>query len=108
MVKTRTSPDDILARLITQAVRHGADELEISYNNGCEEVDAIKNGVGIGIASLDSTSEEASALREQLYAIGKKGKTINAGGAIFLVQVSIFDSFGEDAYRVKIQARPNQ
>jgi hypothetical protein len=108
MIMPRSSSDDILSRLVTEAVRHGADELEIEYRDGCEEVCAMKNCTGIGIASLDSSGEEACALRKQLCAIGRKGTTIEAGGAIFRVQVSTYDSFGEDAYRVRIQRRPNK
>ena len=108
MIRPRSNPDDILTRLVTEAVRQGADELEIEYRDGCEEVCAMKGGVGLGIASLDSSGEEACALREQLRAIGKKGGTITAGTASFRLHVSTYDSFGEDAYRVKIQTRPNQ
>jgi len=64
----------------------------------------MKGVMGFGIASLKSSGEEASALREQLSAIGKKGKTIRAEGASFRLKVRTYDSFGETAYRVEIQA----
>jgi hypothetical protein len=106
-ITPQSSPDGILARLVAEAVQHGADELTIEYRDGCEEVCAMKNGFGFGIANLDSSGEEACALREQLCAIGKKASTISVGGATFRLQVSTYDSFGEDAYRVRIQGRPN-
>lgn len=108
MIMPRSNPDDILVRLVTEAVRHGADELHVEYKDGCEEVCAMKGGVGFGIANLESSGEEACALREQLCAIGKKGTTISADGATFRLQVNTYDSFGEDAFRVRIQRRPDK
>jgi hypothetical protein len=108
MTIQRSSPDDILARLVVEAVRHGADELDIEYRDGYEEVCAIKHGMGVGIARLDSSGEEACALREQLFAIGKRGTTVGTGGASFRLRVDMQDSFGDTAYRVRIQRRANQ
>ena len=105
MPNKASSSDDLLAGLVTQAVQLGADELEIEYKDGFEEVCAMKNGMGFGIASLDSSSDEACDLRERLCAIGSKGATISAGGANFVLKVSTYDSFGEDVYRVRIKKK---
>jgi hypothetical protein len=94
--------------LVAEAVRRGADGLDIEYKDGCEEVCAMKGCVGFGIASLDSSSEEARDLRRQLHAIGKRGETISTAGGTFRLKVRTYDSFGETAYRVEIRARPNQ
>lgn len=102
------SSDDILAQLVSEAVRHGADQLEIEYKDGFEEVWAMNGGDGIGIANLESSGEEACALREKLWAIRRKGSTITVGGATFHLKVSTYDSFGEVAYRVRIQRKPNK
>lgn len=108
MIKPRTNPDDILVRLVSKAMRHGADELEIEYPDGCEEVCAMKDGMGFGIASLDSSGEEACVLREQLCAIEKRGATVSTDGASFRLRVDMYDSFGETAHRVRIERRPNE
>ena len=107
MNNPQANPDGILVRLVTEAVRYGADELDIEYREGCEDVCAMKDGMGFGIARLDSSGEEACALRAQLRAIGKKGATVSAGGASFSLRVNKYESFGETAYRVRIERRPN-
>ena len=99
---------DVLAELVAQAVTCGADSLEVEYADGCEEVCAMKGEYGFGIAMLPSGSEEATALRDELHAIGKRGKTIGTPAGDFRVTVSRHESFGETAYRVRIQARPGE
>lgn len=94
--------------MVRDALQHGADALEIEYKDGREDVCALKGGIGFGIASIESSSDEARALREQLYAIGKEGKIISVGGESYHVAVITYDSFGEDAFRVKIERRPNK
>ena len=108
MIKPRPKPDDILARLVAQAIDHGADGLEIEYKDGHEEVCAMKGCFGFGIARMPSSSEEATALRDQLCAIGRKGKTITTAAGDFRLKVSPFESFGETAYLVEIQKRPSK
>ena len=106
MTRQELKSDDVLARLIARTLQLGAAELDIEYKNGCEEVCAMNGNMGVGIASLDSSGEEASALRKQVIAIGKKGKTITVADADFRVTVATYDSFGETAYRVSIQTKP--
>ncbi len=108
MKKSRLRSDDILARLVAKAVEHDADVLEIEYKDGYEEVCAMKDGFGFGIASFVSSGEEACSLLKQLHAIRHKGMTISTKGATFRLKVSTYYSFGEYAYRVKIQAESNK
>jgi len=105
MIRLPDDSDDILARLVAQAVDLGADGLDIEYKDGHEEVCAMKGSFGFGIASIPSSSEEASTLRDQLRAVGRKGKTITTAAGDFRVKVSPYESFGETAYRVQIQKR---
>ena len=107
-MQLRSEPAGILGRLIADALQHGADTLEIEYKDGREDVCAIKGGIGFGIASIESSSDDASAMREQLYAIGKKGKIISVRGESYHLAVIMYDSFGEAAFRVKIERRPNK
>jgi hypothetical protein len=108
MIQLRSEPVGILCRLIADALQHGADTLEIEYKDGREDVCAIKGGIGFSIASIESSSDDARAMREQLYAIGKKGKIISVRGESYHLAVIMYDSFGEDAFRVKIERRPNK
>ena len=75
MIQLRSESASILCRLIADALQRGADILEIEYKDGREDVCAIKGGIGFGIASIESSSEDARAMREQLYTIGKKGRS---------------------------------
>lgn len=82
-----------------KAVGIGASEIEIEYEDGCEEVCAFKDRMGIEIARLKSGSEEAVSLRNELYRIGKKKLRVNLSGADYELKVNVFESFGENEIR---------
>ena len=63
----------ILEPLLAKAIGLGADQLEVEYKDGSEEVFAMKSGVGLGIASFRSSSPEAKSLRNELYAWPRRG-----------------------------------
>lgn len=84
MTESQSSSDDLLVRLVVEASRHGADELEIEYRDGWEQVCVIKNGIGFGIASLDSTGEEAEILREQLCEIAGAARSLSQRKGAFV------------------------
>ena len=65
-----------LEQMAAQAIRLGADHLEIEYKDGCEEVFAMKSGFGWGIASIRSSNPEAKSLRSELYALAKKKQRV--------------------------------
>lgn len=100
---TASEQSHILRALVLRAIELGADELEIEYEDGHEEVYAFRGGTGVRIASLRFGSEEATWLRKELRRIGKKGKRIKVSGAAYQLKVRVYDSFGEDAFRVKIR-----
>ncbi len=104
MNNSELNNDDILSKLVTIAVEHDADGIEIEYKDGYEEVCAIKGSLGVGIARLDSSGEEARSLRGQLHALKRKSANMDINGATFRLKVSTYNNFGEWAYRVKIQA----
>jgi hypothetical protein len=93
----------VLLRLVSKAIESGADGLEIEYKDGYEEVYVFKGSIGYGITRLKSTSKEAASLRKELYGIGKKKKRITVFDADYELKVNIFESFGDDAFRVKIR-----
>jgi len=98
--------ESIVERLAMQAIRLGADLLEIEYKEGYEEVVAAKGEVGHAIARFRSSSPEAVALREELHGIAKKKRRMAVGGLQYELRGSVYDSFGEDAFRVELRRVP--
>ena len=81
----------------------GAYEMQVEYEDRKEHVFAFQEGVGFGIASLDASSEEARALREALYQIRRKQKIVTIEGVKYRLRARIYESFGEDVFRVTIK-----
>ena len=71
MNSNKTTP---LFDLILKAIEMGASGLEIEYKDGYEEISAMSDNMGFGIGRLESSSEEATLLRDELYSIRKRGK----------------------------------
>lgn len=95
----------ILEQLVAKAVALGADQLEVEYKDGCEEVFAMKSGFGLGIASLRSSDQEAKSLCNELYALAKKKQRVKIGEHTYELRARIYDSFGEDAFLVELRQR---
>lgn len=93
---------DILTDIVARVLSAGATEFEVEYKDRHEEVCAMRGPIGFRIASLPSASPPAKELRSQLYDLKKKRKKITIDGASYSLRVEVFDSFGEDAFRVTI------
>jgi len=93
----------VLEQLATQAIRLGADAMELEYKDGHEEVFALLGEGGYGIARLPSSSPEAEELRRELYDLTKKRRRVAAGGLEYELRARVYDSFGEDAFRVQVR-----
>ena len=63
----------------------------------------MKSAFGWGIASLASSSPEAKSLRHELYALAKKKQRVKIDELTYELRARIFDSFGEDAFRVELR-----
>ena len=92
--------NDTLEQLIAKALELHAERLEIEYKDGREEICAMRGNIGVGIASLESSSDEALALRERLDKIRKKPANVRVQGETYRLKVRIYSSFGEEAYRI--------
>ena len=101
MVAIARNPD-VLAEVVARVLAAGATEFEVEYEDGEEHVVAFSGAVGVGVAAFPSASEDGQDLRRQLYAVSKKRRKILHAGAEYGLRVKIFDSFGEDAFRVTI------
>jgi hypothetical protein len=101
--KVEPNRQSIVERLATEAIRRGAELLEVEYKAGYEEVFAVNGEVGQGSARLPSSSQEAVSLREELYRIVKKKLRIAVDESQYEVRGSVYDSFGEDAFRLALR-----
>jgi len=95
--------EGIVERLAAEAIRLGADLVEVEYKDDYEEVIAARGGVGYGIARLRSSSPQAIALREELYRLAKRAQRITVDGIQYELRGRVYDSFGEDAFRVQLR-----
>ncbi len=100
------SDESTLQRLAVEAIRLGAESLEVEYKDGYEGVVAVKGQVGYGIARLQSSSPEGAALREEPYSItGRKRRRVRVtvDDRECELRGRVYDSFGEDAFRVELR-----
>jgi DNA-binding MarR family transcriptional regulator len=77
----------------------------VEHKDGREWVFANQGGIGLGIANYASSSADAKELRENLYAAKKPIRTV-IGGHVYILRVSVFNSFDEDAFAVSIDLAP--
>ena len=101
-----SKPKTLLEDLCAHALSCGADTLEVEYKDRREWVYARSGNTGFSTANFDSSSPEAKELRENLYAARKKPVRTAIGGQVWILKVSVYDSFGEDAFRVRIDPAP--
>jgi hypothetical protein len=59
-----------------EAIRGGADMIEVEYDEGYEEVYIRKDNVALGIDGVNASSPEAAFLRKELYGLAKKERRI--------------------------------
>jgi hypothetical protein len=101
-------PADILERLVAEAIRVGADALVVEYKDHYEWVFAEQGPVGFGIASFPSSSPDAAELLEECDRLArlKRASRITFGGREYELRCAVYDSFGEDAYRLALRPVP--
>ena len=90
-------------QLASEAIRLGADALEVEYKDGYEEVVAMRGSAGHEIARLSSASREAALLRDELHARARRKRRLIVGGGEYELRVRVYDSFGEEAFRVDLR-----
>jgi hypothetical protein len=99
-------PTTLLEGLCGHAVSLGARSIQVEYKDGREWVFADRAGMGIGIANYKSSSADGKELRGNLYAAAKKPVRSVIGGQVYILRVTVFESFGEDAFAVSIELAP--
>ena len=101
-----SKPKTLLENLCEHALNCGGQSIEVENKDGREWVSVRKGDVAFGVANFASSSSDAKELRENLYAGKKKPVRTAIGGQVWLLKVSVYDSFGEDAFRVLIDPSP--
>jgi hypothetical protein len=96
----------LLEGLCGHALSLGAESIEVEYQDGHEWVFAEKGGVGISIASYKGSSADAKELRGDLYSAAKKPRRTVIAERVYIIKVGVFESFGEDAFSVRIDPAP--
>lgn len=97
-----------LRGLLEQALRIGAESLEVEYEHGREIVYARVGSLGTGIASIESSSAEGTSLREELAAMTRRTTLVRVSGIDVALRTSTWDSFGECSFRVQIVRSPGR
>ena len=101
-----SKPKTLLEDLCAHALSCGGESIEVEYKDGREWVFARKGETAFGTANFASSSRDAKELRENLYAAQKKPVRTAIGGQVWILKVGVYDSFGEDAFRVRIDPAP--
>jgi hypothetical protein len=99
-------PTTLLEALCGHALSLGAQSIQVEYKDRREWVIANKERIGISIANYVSSSADANELRGNLYGAAKKPRRTVIGGKVYILNVDIYDSFGEDAFAVSINPAP--
>lgn len=95
-----------LPGLCEPALSCGAESIEVEYKDAREWVLHERGDIAFRTANFASSSREAKELLENLYAARKKPVLTAIGGQVWILKAGIYDSFGEDAFRVRIDPAP--
>ena len=100
-----TQQKGIVQGLVAEVIRCGAEMIEVEYDEGYEEVYIRKDNIGLGIDRFKASSLKAIYLRKELYGLAKKKRRIVVDNKEYELRARIYDSFGEDAFRVQMRKR---
>ena len=92
-----------LTELLTSVIELGCDRLEVERKGGYEQITAMKGNFGFGLREIKSDTQEATALRDELWSLRNRTNQIEVQGTEYRARVTVFDSFGEKAYRINIR-----
>ena len=96
--KKHREQNGITEELAAEAIRCGADMIEVEYDEGYEEVYIRKDNIGFGTRFK---GREGDLLRKELYGLAKKKQQIAVDNVEYELRARVYDSFGEDALKVR-------
>jgi hypothetical protein len=103
-----SKPKTLLEDLCRHALSCGGQSIEVEYEDRQMLVSVRKGDLAFGVARFAESSRDAKELRENLYAARKKTLKTAIGGQVWNLKIEVYDSFGEDAFRVHINAAPKR
>ncbi len=101
-----SKPKTLLEDLCDHALSFGARSIEVEHKDRRECVFALEGDARHNTANFASSSRDAKELRENLQAALKKPVRIAISGTVWILKVSVYDSSGENAFRVRIDPAP--
>ena len=93
----------VVEQLAAEAIRLGAGALGVEYKDGYEEVFVLSGTLGFGIKRFKTSTPEAASLRQELRRLCKKKRRLVLPSGEIELRASVYDSFGEDAFRVELR-----
>lgn len=99
-------PTTLLEGLCGHALSLGAQSIEVEYKDGRECVFANRESTSIRIAKYSSSSADGKELRGHLDAAAKRPVRTVIKGQVYILKVTVLESFGEDAFAVSIELAP--
>jgi hypothetical protein len=99
-------PITLLEQLCRHAMSFGAQGFETERKDGRQRAFAQIDDARTRIANFDDSSTEAKELRANLSAATKKPVRTVIGGKVYVLDVRVFESSGEDAFEVRIEPAP--
>ena len=101
-----SKPKTLLEDLCAHALSCGTHCVEVEHKDGREWIFVREGEAAYGVANFASSSREAKELRENLSATRKKPVRTAIGGQVRILRVDVYESFGEEAFRVLIEPAP--
>src|SRR6516165_3275209 len=99
-------PVTLLEQLCGHAMSFGAQSFETERKDGWQRAFAQIDDARTRIANFEDSSTYAKELRANLYAATKKPVRTVIDGKVYILQVRVVESFGEDAFEVSIDPVP--
>ena len=95
-----------LKGIIEEALRYGADVVELEYADGGLEINYLVGQVGLGHVLTDhALARELLRMIVELAGLEKKSRGVMAwtqAGKTYRIRVEEYDSFGETAWRLTL------
>jgi hypothetical protein len=99
-------PKTLLEDLCAHVLACGARSIEVKNKHGHDMVFMRKDETLVRVARFASSGHDARELREDLDAARKKPVKTAIGGQVWILNVTVYDSGGRDAFRVCIDPAP--
>ena len=99
-------PVTLLEQLCGHAMSFGAQSFETERKEGWQRAFAQIDDARTRIANFEASSSDAKELRANLYAATKKPVRTVIGGKVYILQVRVVESFGEESFEVSIDPAP--